>query len=119
MDLHVSRSTHCRFIGILANRSVLARSHSVDLWIPSCDDFQPCLLDFHRVSVAHWFSSPWMPCEPYGALFTHIICEHVGYQKGKTVTSQPNKNTVHNAGWRSQFRIRGSRNQSGACEFQR
>jgi hypothetical protein len=91
MDFHVSRSTHCRFIGILANRSVLARSHSVDLWIPSCDDFQRCLLDFYRVSVAHGFSSHWMPCESFGALFTYFICEHVGYQKGETVTTQPNK----------------------------
>jgi hypothetical protein len=89
MDFHVSRSTHCRIIGILASRSVLARSHSVDLWIPSCDDFQPWFLDFHCVSVARWFSSLWMPCEPFGALFTHIIWEHVGDQKGKTVTTNP------------------------------
>jgi hypothetical protein len=52
MDFHVSRSTHSRFIGVVANRSVLAWSHSVDLWIPSRDDFQRCLLDYHRVSVA-------------------------------------------------------------------
>ena len=91
MDLHVSRGTHSRFAGILANRSVLARSHSIDLRIPSCDDFQPWLLDFHRLSVARWFSSPWLPCEPFGTLFTHTICEHMGYQKGKTMTTQPNK----------------------------
>ena len=78
MDIHVSRSTHSRFIGVLANRSVLARSQSVDLWIPSCDDFQCYLLDFHRVSITRWFSPPRMSCEPFGALFTHIVCEHMG-----------------------------------------
>ena len=90
MDFHVSRSAHRGFVGVLASRSVLARAHRVDLWIPSCDDFQPWLLDFHRVSVAQWFSSSWMPCEPFGTLFTHIICKHMGYQEGEAVTTQPN-----------------------------
>ena len=30
-----------------------------------------------------------------------------------------NKITAHNAGWRSQFRRRGSRHQPGVCEFHR
>ena len=29
----------------------------------------------------------------------------------------PNKITAHNAGWRTQFRYRGSRHQPGVCEF--
>ena len=44
----------------------------------SCDDFQCYLLDFHRVSITRWFSPPRMSCEPFGALFTHIVCEHMG-----------------------------------------
>ncbi len=31
----------------------------------------------------------------------------------------PNQITAHNAGWRSQFRIRGSRHRPGVCEFHR
>jgi hypothetical protein len=60
-----------------------------------------------------------MPCEPFGALFTHFNCEHVGYQKGKTLTTQPNQITVHNAGWRSQFRFADRVSWPGVCEFQR
>jgi hypothetical protein len=78
MDFYVSRSIHRRFVGILASRSMLARSHSVDLRIPSRDDFQLWLLDFHGVSVAQRFGSPWMPGEPFGTLFAYIICEHMG-----------------------------------------
>jgi hypothetical protein len=30
-----------------------------------------------------------------------------------------NQITAHNAGWRTQFRLRGSRHQPGVCEFHR
>lgn len=33
--------------------------------------------------------------------------------------TRPNKITAHNAGWRSQFRFRGSPHRPGVCEFYR
>jgi hypothetical protein len=38
---------------------------------------------------------------------------------GATMRGLPNQITTANAGWRTQFRFRGSRYQPGVCEFQR